>query len=54
MTGDLRPVVFHCDTGDHLVSRGDAIRRDGDLVCPQHWQRDSRQQRLASAGGEEP
>jgi len=51
VTGDLRSILFHCKTGDHLVSREEAIFRDGDLVCPEHWTRDSRQKRLAADGG---
>ncbi|NLV14335.1 hypothetical protein [Haloarcula argentinensis] len=51
--GDLRSVLFHCDDGDHLVSRGEAIRRDGQLVCPRHYQeREPKQRTLITDGGE--
>lgn len=52
--GELRAILFHCDDGDHLVSRGDAVRHDGQFVCPRHYQEHGpKQQTLVSDGGVE-
>lgn len=49
---DLRPILFTCEEGDHLVSRGEAERRDGELVCPRHYAPDTAQQSLGSVSNQ--